>query len=95
MLMLNRIQPKKCAESPGPSIFLNRQQCASKVLKIVCKRTNAFSIWQAEKHWRGSLAHKSKGFSALQHSWNARLLTIFKTNLLRIATQIILNTNVA
>jgi hypothetical protein len=45
---------------------------------------------KAEKHWRGSLAHRSKCFSALQHSWNARLQTIFKTNLLRIATQIIL-----
>jgi hypothetical protein len=56
------------------------------------------SIWQGRKQWLQELAHEKQMLPALQHSSNARLQTIFKTHLLRIAailTQKILKTRVA
>jgi len=50
-------------------------------------------IWQsAEAIGDGSSLAKSKRLGLCKHSRNARLPTIFKTNLLRIATQNILKT---
>lgn len=43
------------------------------------------SIWQGSKQWLRELARERQMLTALQHSRNARLLTIFKTDLLRIA----------
>jgi hypothetical protein len=44
------------------------------------------SIWQGMKRWLRELAHEKQTLHALQHQQDARLLTIFKTHLLCIAT---------
>lgn len=44
-------------------------------------------IWQGEKRWPRELAHESRRLPCSSGEANARLRTVFKTYLLRIATQ--------
>ena len=92
-----KVTTQKCAESPVLTIFFYRQQYAWKILKIVCKRANAFGhLAKRRSDRRRELAREKQTLGALQSIRGMhRLQTIFKTNLLRIATQNILKSDEA